>query len=194
RHVHAAGQLVEHRAVAVIADHQRRDLSRAGLRGRIKHLEPQPQRGSGKRQHAGQLPAPEDPDRGHRRGSSPAATVSVCCARKRSSAAPMPSSEAASMAAANRAALAAPAAPIANVATGTPAGICTIDSSESMPLSALVCTGTPSTGTAVLAAIIPGRWAAPPAPAMMAFRPRALALAAYSNITSGVRWAETTRT
>ena len=83
---------------------------------------------------------------------------------------------------------------MAKVATGIPAGICTIDSSESMPLSALLCTGTPSTGTAVLAASMPGRCAAPPAPAMIARRPRAWALAAYSNSTSGVRCAETTFT
>ena len=43
----------------------------------------------------------------------------------------------------------APAAPIAKVATGIPAGICTIESSESIPLNALLCTGTPSTGTVV---------------------------------------------
>src|SRR5207302_305030 len=68
------------------------------------------------------------------------------------------------MAAAQSAALAAPAAPIANVATGTPAGICTIDSSESSPPSDFDCTGTPSTGRRVLAAVMPGRCAAPPAP------------------------------
>src|SRR5690606_12089851 len=97
-------------------------------------------------------------------------------------------------AAANRAALAAPALPMAKVATGIPAGICTIDSSESMPLSALLCTGTPSTGTLVLAASMPGRCAAPPAPAMIARRPREAAAAAYSNSTSGVRCADTSRT
>ena len=37
--------------------------------------------------------------------------------------------------------------PIASVPTGTPRGICTIDSSESRPLSARLCTGTPSTGS-----------------------------------------------
>ena len=42
----------------------------------------------------------------------------------------------------------------------------------------VLATGTPSTGTAVLAAIMPGRWAAPPAPAMMAFRPRPAAASA----------------
>src|ERR1700722_12876129 len=46
----------------------------------------------------------------------------------------------------------------------------------------------------VLAAVIPGRCAAPPAPAMMAFRPRSRAVDAYSNRRSGVRWADTTRT
>ena len=34
-----------------------------------------------------------------------------------------------------------------------------------------LCTGTPSTGTVVLAASMPGRWAAPPAPAMIARQP-----------------------
>src|SRR5271165_3257051 len=41
---------------------------------------------------------------------------------------------------------------------------------------------------------MPGRWAAPPAPAMMALRPRSRAAAAYSNNRSGVRCADTTRT
>ena len=36
-------------------------------------------------------------------------------------------------------------------------------------------TGTPSTGTVVLAASMPGRWAAPPAPAMIARNPRSRA-------------------
>ncbi len=76
-----------------------------------------------------------------------------------------------------------------------PAGICTIDSSESMPLSALLCTGTPSTGTAVLAASMPGKMrraaGAGDDRAQAARLPR---VAAYSNSTSGVRCAETTRT
>ena len=53
-------------------------------------------------------------------------------------------------------------------------------------------TGTPSTGTVVLAASMPGRCAAPPAPAMITRMPRSLASAAYSNMSSGVRWADTT--
>ena len=76
------------------------------------------------------------------------------------------------MATASSPALAAPDAPIATVATGTPFGICTIDSSESRPFSAALCTGTPITGSTVCAATMPGRCAAPPAPAMITSRPR----------------------
>jgi hypothetical protein len=61
------------------------------------------------------------------------------------------------IAAARIAALAAPDTPIARVPTGTPRGICTIDSSESTPRSVLLSTGTPSTGSIVIAASIPGR-------------------------------------
>ena len=69
----------------------------------------------------------------------------------------------------------APARPIASVPTGTPAGICTIESSESIPFSVFDSTGTPSTGSAVFAAAIPGRCAAPPAPAISTCSPRASA-------------------
>jgi hypothetical protein len=92
-----------------------------------------------------------------------------------------------------QAALIAPARPMASVATGIPAGICTMESRESTPLSAFDSTGTPSTGRLVLAAAIPGRWAAPPAPAMMTCRPRSRAPSQYSNNRSGVRCADTTR-
>src|SRR4051794_27982565 len=40
---------------------------------------------------------------------------------------------------------------------------------------------------------MPGRWAAPPAPAMMTLKPAALAPLAKANSRSGVRWAETMR-
>ena len=66
-----------------------------------------------------------------------------------------------------RPAFCAPATPMAKVATGTPAGICTMESSESSPWRCRLGTGTPSTGSRVFAASMPGRWAAPPAPAMM---------------------------
>ena len=52
-----------------------------------------------------------------------------------------------------------------------PAGICTIESSESMPSRCLSGTGTPITGSGVTAASMPGRWAAPPAPAMITAQP-----------------------
>ena len=63
----------------------------------------------------------------------------------------------ASMRIANSAALVAPAGPMAKVAVGTPAGICTMDNRLSTPASAFVCTGTPSTGSAVSDATMPGR-------------------------------------
>ena len=76
---------------------------------------------------------------------------------------------------------------MATVATGIPAGICTIDSSESRPDKCSSGTGTPMTGNGVIDAVIPGRWAAPPAPAMITRRPRSAALLAYSVMTCGVR-------
>ena len=82
---------------------------------------------------------------------------------------------------------------MAVVATGTPAGICTIDSSESSPFRARDFTGTPTTGSGVIEATMPGRCAAPPAPAMITPIPRSLAVLAYSHSRSGVRWALTTR-
>ena len=82
------------------------------------------------------------------------------------------SSDVARIAAASRPALAAPALPIASVPTGTPAGIWTIESRLSRPASALVSTGTPSTGSRVIEAAMPGRCAAPPAPAMITLSPR----------------------
>ncbi len=78
------------------------------------------------------------------------------------------------------------------VATGTPGGICTMDSSESRPLSDLLSIGTPMTGSVVNAAVTPGRCAAPPAPAMMTRRPRFAAPPAYSSSPCGSRWAEMT--
>ena len=56
---------------------------------------------------------------------------------------------------------------MANVPTGIPPGICAMLKSESIPLSARLCTGTPSTGRCVCAATMPGKCAAPPAPAMI---------------------------
>src|ERR671927_272364 len=75
---------------------------------------------------------------------------------------------------------------MAKVATGMPAGICTIDNRLSTPRNTRLSTGTPSTGSGVSAAAMPGRSAAPPAPAMMILRPRAWAVRAYSKSRSGV--------
>jgi len=80
------------------------------------------------------------------------------------------SSLAARIRTASRPALRAP--PTATVATGTPAGIDTMDSSESSPSRCFSGTGTPITGSGVTAASMPGRCAAPPAPAMRTRRPR----------------------
>ena len=51
-----------------------------------------------------------------------------------------------------------------------------------------------SPAAAVAEATMPGRCAAPPAPAMITSIPRPAADFAYSSIRSGVRWAETTPT
>ena len=50
---------------------------------------------------------------------------------------------------ASSAAFFAPAFPMASVPTGTPAGICTVESNESIPLSDWLSMGTPSTGRVV---------------------------------------------
>ena len=81
---------------------------------------------------------------------------------------------------------------MATVATGTPAGIWTIDSNESIPSRYFSGTGTPITGSGDTAASMPGRWAAPPAPAMITCRPRLCAVRPYSIMASGIRCAETT--
>ena len=75
------------------------------------------------------------------------------------------------MAAASRAAFTAPARPMASVPTGIPAGICTIDRSESTPRSTADSIGTPNTGNEVFAAAIPGRSSCPPSPGNDHFDP-----------------------
>ena len=66
----------------------------------------------------------------------------------------------------------APGLPIDTVATGTPGGICTVESSASSPFSADESIGTPITGRIVCAATTPPRCAAAPAPTMKTFTPR----------------------
>src|SRR5574344_546701 len=62
-----------------------------------------------------------------------------------------------------------------------------MESRESRPLSAALLIGTPITGRDVIAAAMPGRWAAPPAPAMTMPTPRSLAEAMHSQQNAGVR-------
>src|SRR5215467_7995229 len=69
-------------------------------------------------------------------------------------------------------ALVAPGLPIDTVATGTPGGICTVESSASRPFSADESIGTPMTGRIVCAATTPPRCAAAPAPTMNTLTPR----------------------
>ena len=64
---------------------------------------------------------------------------------------------------------------LATTKPGTPGGICTMDSRESRPSNRANGTGTPITGSGVAAATMPGRWAAPPAPAMITSMPRSAA-------------------
>src|SRR5438093_5163510 len=80
------------------------------------------------------------------------------------------------------------------VATGTPGGICTIESSASRPSRTLIeeRSGTPITGSSVCAATTPGSAAARPAPQISTRRPRPAAERAYSATASGSRWAERT--
>ena len=61
-----------------------------------------------------------------------------------------------------------------------------------MPSRYFSGTGTPITGSGVTEASMPGRWAAPPAPAMITDSPRSAAERPYSSISSGIRCAETT--
>src|SRR4051812_3452298 len=117
-------------------------------------------------------------------------TALVCLRRKSSSLAASALSSSASSETANNAALAAPASPMAKVATGMPFGICTVESNESRPCRCLEGIGTPSTGSVVCAATTPARCAAPPAAAMIAFMPFFLALVAHSAIACGVRCAD----
>ncbi len=87
-----------------------------------------------------------------------------------------------------------PALPMATVATGTPPGICTVESKESRPPETLVSMGTPMTGSGVELASTPARCAAPPAAAMITATPVSTAVLDSSSTASGVRWALRMRT
>ena len=150
------------------------DLGGGGVVGRAEHAGwiAHPLRGL--EEHPAELAAADDAERGRRvslqtRGDSPT-DVGLLRAER-----PEPRGLSgyfrARIAAARSPALAAPLAPMASVPTGMPLGIWTIERSESTPRSILLSTGTPRTGRIVIAASIPGRWAAPPAPAIMTSSP-----------------------
>ena len=92
---------------------------------------------------------------------------------------------------ARSAALVAPALPIASVPTGMPPGICTIESSESMPFRAWLSTGTPSTGSRVCAATMPGKMRRAAGAGDDHFDPAGLRRMRRYSAISGVRCAET---
>ena len=81
----------------------------------------------------------------------------------------------------------------ATVATGIPLGICKMERTESHPSIELDdFIGTPITGKVVIDATMPGRCAAPPAPAIITLIPRLAAVEANFINLSGVLCAETT--
>jgi hypothetical protein len=124
---------------------------------------------------------------------SSASLAITCCSMVRRNSASLPVSSlslTASICTAKRAALRAPPLPMAMVATGIPAGICTIDSSASSPFSGDESIGTAITGSTVPAAMTPARCAAQPAPAIMTFSPRSAALSAQRAARAGVRCAD----
>src|SRR5919109_4266333 len=96
------------------------------------------------------------------------------------------------MRAARIAALRAPS--IETQATGTPGGICTIESSASSPSATLLLdrNGTPITGSSEYDATTPGKAAAIPAPQMITRTPRSAAVEAYSATPRGFRCADST--
>src|SRR6185437_11952731 len=174
--VDRGGELAQGGAVAVIGGGGARGhaLGRALRLGR-EDVAAIAQRRRGKRGHAAELAAAQDADGAARLDHQPSGrspTASVCSWRQWSSAAATALSPSARIEAARRAALTAPGLPMASVPTGTPPGICTMESRLSMPLSAALSIGTPSTGSGVSDATMPGRWAAPPAPTMITLRPR----------------------
>src|SRR5271169_5418956 len=68
-----------------------------------------------------------------------------------------------------------------------PAGIWTVERSESRPFKETLSIGTPRTGRTVCEARTPARCAAPPAAAMITARPRFSAVAAHSAVSFGLR-------
>ena len=64
-HVDLRRELGQGRLVAVVADQQRRELARTGVRRGVHHQETQAQGRAGERHHACQLPSAQNADRRH---------------------------------------------------------------------------------------------------------------------------------
>src|ERR1700676_1448379 len=168
----AVSKFLQRSAIREIARDARSDSSDRRFRRRVEKTESQPKRIACESQHITKLSAAEDPD-AHARflffrcsffrgghgadGSGLARTRSVCAPRNLRSASRMCGYLLPRMAAASRAALIAPDLPIASVPTGMPPGICAIERSESRPFKAFDSTGTPSTGSTVFEAVMPGK-------------------------------------
>src|SRR3569833_621743 len=134
----ACRELIEEPGFGKCAVEHRSHLSRRCIFGRIQKQEIQSERIARQSKHPAELASAHD-SYSHTllvvRGSGVSSTVAGCRSRKDSSAPLISGYLLARMAAAQSAALVAPATPIASVATGVPAGIWTIDNSESMPPS-----------------------------------------------------------
>lgn len=139
-----------------------RHLRRRAISIRVEYHHRVPHRLCGGDEHAAKLTAAQNAQgsAGENHvisGSFIFFTASDCAARNDCKRRAIFLSFKANSAAANKAALVAPASPMAKVATGTPFGICTIDNKESSPCKCLDGTGTPNMGTVVLAASMPGK-------------------------------------
>src|SRR5918992_952899 len=151
--IHRRRELVEGRAILVGRNDVPAHLGGRRVGGRVQKAEALAQTRAGEGKHPSELAPAKNADHTEsRRGSGCDRTASVWRDIHVSTVARIESSASPSMRAASNAALTAPALPIASVPTGTPPGICAIDSSESIPFRAADSTGTPRTGSAVLAA------------------------------------------
>ena len=82
--------------------------------------------------------------------------------------------------------------PNPTVASGTPEGICKMESKASTPFNGPVTTGMPITGKVVWLAMKPGKAAERPAAAIITLMPLPAALRLNSAVSSGLRCAERT--
>src|SRR5690606_29520718 len=134
--VHVAGEAGEGARVVVARSDEGCGPCAAGVgrRGVEDAIDAEGDAGQG--EHLAELSTAEDADFHRASGSGLSRTARVCSSRNCWSAARTRESCVPMTAAARSAALTAPAVPMARVPTGMPAGIWTIESSESRPFSA----------------------------------------------------------